>query len=236
MNALTKYACSKCGVVGVKLWRQTGVSANEIELLCANCDTDKSSLVPAIPDRRPDGDGSLPDNTHYWGASSVPSSGVLWWNTLREYGVLQAGALQALEAECVRLEGVEAREKAQREAHQDQHFSDLFAKTECVVEATSCEKLFLWERHAEHGSVRWHEETAGWFTKVGELAGRPVCLSLTWACLGIPGVWVLFWEATSKVTDSEMGEAWLESMTPGAEVRTNAGNFHLVLRHARCIS
>lgn len=98
------YHCTGCGVEGVKLWRQYQTCADAVELLCCDCaakdqdrdisdiDVDgrhtdelghKSSqiggLVPAIPTE---------DESTYWGYTSVPQLGVLWWHglPLREGG------------------------------------------------------------------------------------------------------------------------------------------------------
>lgn len=91
------YKCSKCGLRGVKLWRQYQTFASCIELLCVDCalkdqnkhfdvkedgtssniDGDTSSsigwLVPAVP---------TGDNDTFWGHTSAPSSGCIWWYLL----------------------------------------------------------------------------------------------------------------------------------------------------------
>ncbi|HUU86766.1 MAG TPA: hypothetical protein VMX17_03340 [Candidatus Glassbacteria bacterium] len=96
------YKCSKCNLENVKLWRQYNTLACYIELLCAKCATSEfvdengrslcglinmktdqieneeyGSLVPAIP---------TADGTDtYWGYTSVPENGVIWWKSLSTY-------------------------------------------------------------------------------------------------------------------------------------------------------
>jgi len=106
-----KYKCSQCERTNLKLWRQYNTFSNHIELLCATCvapditvdedgrsdciikDSDgkelfnqktdqlehkkQGSLVPAIPTA----DGT---NT-FWGYSSVPIDGIIWWKALPTY-------------------------------------------------------------------------------------------------------------------------------------------------------
>lgn len=92
------YVCNKCGTAGVKLWRQYQTFLNHIELMCCCCaakDQDKDIsdigadgrstsetgnknstigwLVPAVPTE---------DETTYWGYTSVPQLGLLWWRRL----------------------------------------------------------------------------------------------------------------------------------------------------------
>lgn len=93
------YRCADCGAGGVRLWREYQVC--HTELRCASCAenherlthdpgwssgySDGSSdqigwLVPAVPCEEGGG---------FWGYSSVPQDGVLWWYRLpcvRPYG------------------------------------------------------------------------------------------------------------------------------------------------------
>lgn len=85
MNIVLPYICSKCGVSGVKLWRQYQTIASAIELLCVDCaEADQKKklnpgcdqigwLVPAVP---VDGEPT------YWGYTSVPPEGCKWWYDL----------------------------------------------------------------------------------------------------------------------------------------------------------
>lgn len=92
-----KYVCSVCGAKGVKLWRQYNTCVCFLELKCATCIVpDKTvdehgkiedkivgmsdqvgGLVPAIPTA----DGS----ESFWGYTSVPILGVVWWKALPTY-------------------------------------------------------------------------------------------------------------------------------------------------------
>ena len=90
------YICSRCGASGIKLWR--AYQSLTPSLLCAACAAkeegkDISTLdaegyregkyggrtdqigwyVPAVPDE---------EGVGYWGYSSVPDAGVLWWKRL----------------------------------------------------------------------------------------------------------------------------------------------------------
>ncbi|MDD4382130.1 MAG: hypothetical protein PHE21_02175 [Candidatus Dojkabacteria bacterium] len=89
------YVCSKCGKSGVKLWRE--YQTLNPELACAGCAAksegkDPSKInsegmlesdlgltdqigwyVPAVPDEEGFG---------YWGYTSVPQEGVIWWRNL----------------------------------------------------------------------------------------------------------------------------------------------------------
>ncbi len=95
------YVCTKCEAAGVKLWREYQTAYTE--LYCAacaprrkgsegaeidekgylvdedGCRTDQIGpwLVPAVP--LAEGDG-------YWGYTSVPKDGVVWWKALPTYG------------------------------------------------------------------------------------------------------------------------------------------------------
>ena len=84
------YRCQVCGVIGVKLWRY--YQTMKLELFCVECahkEQDKEMkikngflegcdqvgwLVPAVPTFDP--------LQSYWGYTSVPNVGVLWWARL----------------------------------------------------------------------------------------------------------------------------------------------------------
>jgi hypothetical protein len=82
---LCKYECSKCGLSGVKLWRQYQTFLDNIELFCKECAEEDQGenldvfsceiawLVPAIPTE---------ENDTYWGYTSVPEDRVRWWKSL----------------------------------------------------------------------------------------------------------------------------------------------------------
>lgn len=93
----TNYRCARCGTSGCKLWRESYVMLNQVELLCANCTakeenkeistmgpdgkwmsewgpTDQiGSWLPAVPTE---------DGKTFWGYTSVPDAGCQWWRDL----------------------------------------------------------------------------------------------------------------------------------------------------------
>jgi len=94
------YVCSMCGARGVKLWRQTNTCAIAIDLLCAPCACidQKTNLFPNVEGMIEKEDGWVsdqfpflvpavptPDNETYWGYTSVPEDGVLWWKSLPKW-------------------------------------------------------------------------------------------------------------------------------------------------------
>jgi len=107
-----------------------------------------------------------------------------------------------------------------------------------VVEATSFETHMLWQEHAS-GSTnrqkifkprRWEQVNPGWSVTVGELDGRPVCVSMMWN--RVDGHLVMFWEPTSQVVDHIQIDAWLGKHFDGKwdngtrDATCNAMNFH----------
>lgn len=107
--APTGYHCGKCGVLGVKLWREYNTFLNHQSLLCAKCAcaeqnarSDKGFHVIQRPDGGVDvridageeyqhyGDQigwripAVPtaDGETFWGYSSVPQDGCDWFNRL----------------------------------------------------------------------------------------------------------------------------------------------------------
>jgi hypothetical protein len=114
------YRCSKCGLTGHKLWRQSHVCADQIDLLCATCaesdqkeshpgekiEVGKSyvdghltdqlgSLVPAIP---------VEDEDTFWGYTSTPNEGCLWWHQLPTFKDAPAREREWLDAWLARWE------------------------------------------------------------------------------------------------------------------------------------
>lgn len=91
------YKCSCCGASNVKLWRDSGPIASEIELLCARCASIKSGdsisnitnegihevafgitdqigdYLPAVP---------LEDRKSFWQYTAVPHKAAQWWKSL----------------------------------------------------------------------------------------------------------------------------------------------------------
>jgi len=83
------YVCSKCGASKCKLWRQYQTFADNIKLLCQPCaEADQGrKLILAGPDRSDTIGWLVPavpteDGDTYWGYTSVPEPGVVWWKGL----------------------------------------------------------------------------------------------------------------------------------------------------------
>lgn len=83
------YKCDKCGCGGVQLFRDYNTFVSQNVILCAKClaQRNKTSLdqvlngelgwyVPAIP---------VEDDSTFWGYTSVPSEGVLWYEYLPKH-------------------------------------------------------------------------------------------------------------------------------------------------------
>jgi hypothetical protein len=112
-----------------------------------------------------------------------------------------------------------------------------------VVEATNDERRAMWrEWSAEalaggwgtptNARVTWVQGRGGWMVSVGDLAGFPVNMTVTYEM--IDGCWVLFWSPCSRVVDREMCESWLRDHVPAyPEHHTNAANFGHCLSHIR---
>lgn len=98
-----------------------------------------------------------------------------------------------------------------------------------AVEATSCEKHFLWkEYNVKHA---WKDIGFGWGMHVGELDSMPIVVSLQMAI--IDGRRILFYEATSQIVDHRIISKWLNDNVPALKhiegVRRkmcDATNFH----------
>jgi len=95
--APTSYRCQPCGASDCKLWRYYNAFLDNQTLLCAICASTDSkvpiddldehgrhtgefgptdqigSYIPAIP---------TAENDTFWGYTSVPNEGVLWWRRL----------------------------------------------------------------------------------------------------------------------------------------------------------
>ena len=88
------YQCKTCEAVDCKLWRQSHILADFVELICFSCLHDLGHVVkldesdqvydpkvnsinylPAIPDL----------NGNWWGYTSVPRWWVNWWKSLPDH-------------------------------------------------------------------------------------------------------------------------------------------------------
>ena len=105
-----RLVCGKCGARGSKMWREYNTFADHTAVLCGPCalvaqkktgtiDADGKRMgehgtasdqigwmVPAIPDVEGHG---------FWGYTSVPEDGVLWWRALPSYPAERSGAARA---------------------------------------------------------------------------------------------------------------------------------------------
>lgn len=124
--------------------------------------------------------------------------------------------------------------------------------TEFAVEADSFAQQALWSDYSKGAArmticrrveerldrrVDWEQVGDGWLPRVGDLAGMPVCISLSWAL--IEGRLVLFHHATSQVVDHRMIDAWMRQQMPQlwpADQRsrtTDATNFYNIVHAIR---
>jgi hypothetical protein len=53
------------------------------------------------------------------------------------------------------------------------------ANTTFLVEANSYEQFALWKEF--HDEVEWEEDSRGFWQQIGEIAGMPVCISVSFA-------------------------------------------------------
>lgn len=105
-----------------------------------------------------------------------------------------------------------------------------FEETVYTIDATHDEVHFLWCQYAAESPLPSYfprspiePESLGRFEQVGELAGRPVCVSLLW--WKVRGARICFIDAVSEVVDWKLIDAWRRERFPGVP-HTNAGNFH----------
>lgn len=117
---------------------------------------------------------------------------------------------------------------SQKRREQDMLIGKRLGETVFYVEATSFEKLTLWQ--AWHDRISWEQVDPGFVETVGHLDGRPVNIVLHWDRIG--GCMVLFWNACSQVVDHAMIDEWFRQNPPpmwdGDRRRgsTDAMNFH----------
>jgi hypothetical protein len=112
---------------------------------------------------------------------------------------------------------------------------ELLSNVVGVVEATSYERMCLWNEYHEERHISWEQNCSGFLVTIGRLDGRPVVLSLL--VNTVNGYPILFIEATSMVVDHQMLEDWLNANLPSTAFKDdgkylnkeNAMNFHNVL-------
>ena len=111
-----------------------------------------------------------------------------------------------------------------------------FTTTDFVVEANSCESLYLWKDCQERKN-EWVQDNSGIMVMVGEVNDMPVNISVNWNT--IDGLKVLFWHPISRMVDYKMIEDWFERNCDPKycdgerRAKTDAQNFHLVIHEAK---
>lgn len=120
-----------------------------------------------------------------------------------------------------------------------------FQATDALVEATDFERTKLWQENALDSewyspkmgkpTLDWKQDLSGRLCEVGAVVTkksgqdrRPISVCFTWATIN--GKLICFWEATSRFVDHNIIEAWFERAFRPQIPKTNATNFHNVLR------
>ena len=110
-------------------------------------------------------------------------------------------------------------------------YTSTFEPVDFVVEATDTEQFLLWCRNDERKDgrkVSWEQISMGLLPTVGEFAGFPVTVTLTWAIIN--GRKVCFYEAASRVVDYDMVKQFVRDYVASATASfSNAMNFHNTL-------
>lgn len=114
------------------------------------------------------------------------------------------------------------------------YLTEFLAGVIGVVEATSFEKHCLWQQEHQERGRQWKQNLSGYIPQIGELDGRPICVSLFTAV--VDDHKILFIEATSQLVDHRMIEEWLKKNLPASALKddgkhinhVNASNFHNV--------
>ena len=122
------------------------------------------------------------------------------------------------------------------EATKQNQEAKSYTEAKFMVEATNCEKFYLWTRHSDISSTRLNTDLAvTWetmessFHTIGHLQNRPIVVSISWH--RINGQVVMFYEATSKLVDWAMIESWLTKQFPHIKHKYDAANFRHCLSH-----
>lgn len=100
-----------------------------------------------------------------------------------------------------------------------------------AVEATDCERHYLWREETQEYGHEWKSQLFGYGRHIGNVGDMPVCVSLL--CQTVRGHKLLFYHATSRVVDHQMIRDWLDRVMPatarrpdGSINKTDAMNFH----------
>lgn len=244
------YRCDKCRASGVKLWRDYNAFLSDQTLRCADCLCQEKGLDPSKVTPEGKGpcallDGMLTDqlgsripavptekDNTYWGYSSVPEAGVVWWKRL---------PLRKGEA------GPTVPDAAPAEAPPPD-LSVQVEEAEYLVEATHQEKHSFWAQW--HKRLDWegismgHSLIIGWLRTIPtgkrlrtlkafkNLEARPINVCVFFARLN--GVLVGFYEVVSTLSDQDVVDEWLETLPNVKKAKKagdraphcNADNFH----------
>jgi len=245
MQVPAAYICSRCHVPGLKLWRQYNTMTNHLKLVCARCADPKTavdrsgchkdrygqksdqltdiigttgSLVPAVP---------TVEGDSYWGYTSVPLAGCVWWKALPTYFDEAPLPFHITPEEAEREKRHEEMKRASAQEslrlREEWRQSAIFC-----VEATDAEHQFLWERH--HCMVQWEQLNPGEIATIGHFKKKPVCVEIRWARLD--GQIVMFYYPCSSVVEWSWVRNWLADEYKGRS-SCNAMNFHHCLDEIR---
>lgn len=99
---------------------------------------------------------------------------------------------------------------------------DFLSDCSFAIEATSFEVFTL----SSHHNREWRSKSEGMLATVGELFGRPICVTLGKS--SVDGRMLVFYEATSALADHTMVREWLKTAGPHLKF-TDANNFHNAL-------
>ncbi len=105
----------------------------------------------------------------------------------------------------------------------DKRFDDVVY----MLEADSFSTLMVWQQN--HKKVKWEEDSRGFWEKVGECGGKPVCVEVFFKTIN--GRRIAVYEGSSMVVDHEMIRNWMKEQCPPNTGHTNAMNFHHILNH-----
>lgn len=122
------------------------------------------------------------------------------------------------------------------EATKQNQEAKSYTEAKFMVEATSCERFYLWARYSTQSATRHNsdlpvvwETMESSFHTVGHLQNRPIVVSISWH--RINGHVVMFYEVTSKLVDWTMIESWLAKQFPHIKHKYDAANFRHCLSH-----
>lgn len=116
-----------------------------------------------------------------------------------------------------------------------EEFKELAKQCVGVVEATSFEKLSIWQYYSpqshtkgSHPATSWVQKLSGGAFCAGDFGDMPVNIEFTFECIN--GKWVMFYDPCSMVVDHRLVEKWLDDHMSHAK-HTNAMNFHNIMHH-----